>query len=209
MDKITVIPMNRNRLWAGELCYSLVKVYPRGGKFYIGHFRTPYDYESEVEWLERHEPEPGPVRYEAHEESDWGIKGICDSAKYAETMEAIVRQKWEAVQKAKREYDEWKAGVEASGKSISDLPLIARRFPPLFGEPTLADIYRSCFWEHRPVWEAEKKRLHELAEKAEVGGCMPEIPEIPAELQVRYALRYLYSKDERDRIECGYQLYKG
>ena len=70
MVDLRIIPMDRNRLWAGNLCYSFYKVYPGGSRFHIGHFRTQYDYEAEVSWLDRYEPEPAPVHYEAHEEGD-------------------------------------------------------------------------------------------------------------------------------------------
>lgn len=206
MSSITVIPMDKNRLWAGEICYSLHKVYPAGGKFYVGHFRSAYDYEAEVEWLDEHEPEPGPVRYEAHEESDWGLTDdICDSVKYVELIEAVVQRKWAAQQKARKEYDDWKAELAAKGIDEHDLPLIKRKFPRLFGEQTLADLYWSCIWEYRPMWEAERKRLNELVAKAGLGEKV--LRTVPDALVIKYALRYIYDDAECARIEQEYKKY--
>ena len=156
---------------ASHRCYSLHKVYPKGGKFYIGHFRAPYDYEAEVEWLDAHEPDPEPVHYEAHEESDFGIKDICDSGKYAAKLSKIVQEKWKEQQKISKEYDEWIADLDTRGLKPQDLSLIERRWPKLFSDPTISDLYvwySYDSYDMKPRWFAEEKRVSELIAKAKV-----------------------------------------
>lgn len=113
MSKIYVEKFGDNVLRAGNICHALYKRYPSGYRFFIGHFRSAYDYEAEAEWLDAHEKEPEPVYYVAKEVSDWKLKNICDSAKYAEKLKARVKERWEAKQKASKEYQEWKAELIA------------------------------------------------------------------------------------------------
>lgn len=169
MSKIYVEKFDDNVLWPGKICYALYKKYPSGYRFFIGHFRSEYDYDAEAEWLDAHEKGPEPICYVAKEVSDWKLEDICDSAKYAEKLKARVKERWEAKQKATKEYQEWKAELVAKGMTEHGLPLSKRKMPPLFGEPTLADMYHYCMFDDndmKPKWEAEWKRFHELVGKA-------------------------------------------
>lgn len=127
MSEIVVDKFDDNVLRAGNICYALYKRYPNGFRFFLGHFRTKYDYDAEVEWLDAHEKDPEEVYYVAKEVSDWKLKNICDSAKYAEKLKARVKERWEAKQKANKEYKEWKAELVAKGMTESDLPLSKRK----------------------------------------------------------------------------------
>lgn len=174
MSKIYVEKFDDSVLRAGNICYALYKRYPNGFRFFLGYFRAKYDYDAEVEWLDAHEKDPEPVYYVAKEVSDWKLKNICDSAKYAEKLKARVKERWEAKQKANKEYKEWKAELVAKGMTESDLPLYKRKFPPLFTEPTLADMLFDGD-DVEPKWEAERKIAHELADKAwELENLSPE-----------------------------------
>lgn len=193
---ITVVPMDRTKFWPGNTCYALYKVYPGELRWLIGHFRSPYDYEAEAEWLESHEKEPAPVRYEACEVSDWKLDGICDSAKYAEKLERIVREKWEICKRSEQEYNDWKTDLVAKGFSESDLPLSKRRCPPLLAEPSLVDMYYSCIRDNdglEPKWESERRRLHELVSKARESEpddwC---VKPLPVYEPIYFHLRYMY-----------------
>ena len=169
MSDITVIPLDGNRLTPGEICYALYKKYPGGFKFFIGHFRSAYDYEAEAEWLDTHEKDPKPASYLAEEESDWKLEDICDSAKYAAHLDLATRDRWEKVKQSYKAYDDWKAGLVAMGIDEHDLPMSKRLMPPLFAEPTLADMYYSVIRDNEmlePKWAAYKKRLNELVDKA-------------------------------------------
>lgn len=102
MSKIVVEKFDDNVLWPGNICYALYKRYPNGFRFFLGHFRAKYDYDAEVEWLDAHEKDPEEVYYVAKEVSDWKLKDICDSTKYAEKLKARVKERWEAKQKARK-----------------------------------------------------------------------------------------------------------
>ena len=207
MSEIVVEKFDDNVLWPGKICYALYKRYPNGFRFFLGHFRAKYDYDAEVEWLDAHEKDPEPVYYVAKEVSDWKLKNICDSAKYAEKLKARVKERWEAKQKASKEYQEWKAELVAKGMTESDLPLSKRRFPPLFTEPTLADMYHYCMFDDddmEPKWEAERKIAHELADKAwELENLSPDgrfvmVRPMANYENIYYSLRYLYDKPDTD-----------
>ncbi len=207
MSEIYVEKFEDNVLWPGNICYALYKRYPNGFRFFLGHFRAKYDYDAEVEWLDAHEKDPEPVYYVAKEVSDWKLKNICDSAKYAEKLKARVKERWEAKQKANKEYREWKVELIARGMTESDLPLSKRKFPPLFSEPTLADMYHYCMFdddEMEPKWEAERKIAHELADKAwELENLSPDgrfvnVRPMTNYENIYYSLRYLYDKPDTD-----------
>lgn len=212
MSEIVVEKFDDNVLRAGNICYALYKRYPNGFRFFLGHFRDKYDYDAEVEWLDEHEKDPEPVYYVAKEVSDWKLKNICDSAKYAEKLKARVKERWEAKQKARKEYQEWKAELVAKGMSESDLPLSKRMFPPLLGEPTLADMYHYCILgddDMYPKWEAERNIANELAEKAwelenlSLDGFVKVLPMTKYE-NLYYARRYIYDQpatDIRNRVQ--------
>ena len=119
MSEIVVEKFDDNVLWPGKICYALYKRYPNGFRFFLGHFRAKYDYEAEVEWLGAHEKDPEEVYYVAKEVSDWKLKDICDSTKYAEKLKARVKERWEAKQKARKEYQEWKTELVAKGMTES------------------------------------------------------------------------------------------
>ena len=170
MSKIFVEKFDDNVLRAGDICYALYKKYPNGYRFFIGHFRSAYDYEAEAEWLDAHEKEPEPVCYVAKEVGDWKLEDICDSAKFAAHLDVIARDRWEKVQKAAKAYDDWKARLVAMGIGEGDLPLSQRMWPPLFCEPTLAGMYFSVIHDNdalMPKWEAEWKRFHELVDRVQ------------------------------------------
>jgi hypothetical protein len=67
MNNILVEKFEDHVLLAGDICYALYKRYPSGFRYFIGYFRAKYDYEAEVEWLEKHEKEPEPIDYVAKE----------------------------------------------------------------------------------------------------------------------------------------------
>ena len=88
----------------------------------------------------------------------------------------------------------------------SDLPLSKRMFPPLLGEPTLADMYHYCMFDGddmKPKWEAEMKIAHELADKAwelenlTQDGFVKVRPMTNYE-NIYYSLRYIYDKPDTD-----------
>jgi hypothetical protein len=202
MSKIFVEKFDDNVLRAGDICYALYKKYPGGFKFFIGHFRSAYDYEAEAEWLDAHEKDPKPASYIAEEESDWKLEDICDSAKYAAHLDLVARDRWEKVKQAAKAYDDWKAGLVAMRIEEHDLPLSKRLMPPLFAEPTFADMYYSVIRDNKmlePKWAAYKKRLNELVDKA----CQEEWKKVTEEMtRVRplstkegmyFQLRYLHN----------------
>lgn len=169
MSEITVQPKNPHRLYAGDTIYALYKVYPKGSRWFIGHFRSKFDYEAEVRWLDRHEPDPVPCRYVAEETGDWGIKGICDSAKFIAECEAKAKARFERKQQADREDEEYQAELERRCIKETDLPLSQRRFPRIccVSRVTLADFY---WWAYRDMgtrWAAEDeifaRRIKEVA----------------------------------------------
>lgn len=205
MSNIIIEKIKNNVLYPGDICYALYKRYPSGFRFFLGHFRTKYDYEAEVEWLDAHEKDPEPVYYIAKEVSDWKLKNICDSAKYAEKLKARVKERWEAKRKADKKYQEWKAELIAKGMPESDLPLSKRMFPPLLGEPIMTDMYHYCMFgddDMKPKWEAERKIAHELADKAwaeenmSLDGFVKVRPTIYE--NIYYSLRYLYDQPDTD-----------
>ena len=202
MSKIFVEKFDDNVLCPGKICYALYKKYPSGYRFFIGHFRSAYDYEAEAEWLDAHEKEPEPICYVAKEVSDWKLEDICDSAKFAAHLDVITRDRWEKVQKAAKAYDDWKARLVAMRIEEHDLPLSERLMPPLFAEPTFADMYYSVIRDNKmlePKWAAYKKRLNELVDKA----CREEWKKVTEEMvSVRplstkegmyFQLRYLHN----------------
>lgn len=205
MSNIIIEKIKNNVLRPGGICYALYKRYPSGFRFFLGHFRAKYDYEAEVEWLDAHEKDPEPVYYIAKEVSDWKLKNICDSAKYAEKLKERAKERWEAKQKAYQKYQEWKAELIAKGMTESDLPLSKRRFPPLLGEPTMADMYHHCMFgddDMEPKWEAERKIAHELADKAWTEeNLSPDgfVKVRPTTYEnIYYSLRYLYDQPDTD-----------
>lgn len=112
MPNIQYVPLNPNRLWAGSIAYALYKVYPSGKMWLVGHFCSPYDYEAEIDWLERHEPEAAPISYRV-EEIGYSVKGeICDSKKYADAIMDRARKLYYARQEAIKSYARWKADLE-------------------------------------------------------------------------------------------------
>ena len=169
MSEITVQPKNPHRLYAGDTIYALYKVYPKGSRWFIGHFRSKFDYEAEVRWLDKHEPDPVPCRYVAEETGDWGIKDICDSAKFIAECEAKAKASFERKQQTEREYEEYQADLKRRGIKESDLPLSQRRWPRLFGPShvTLADCYWWTYYGMDTNWAAENeiftRRIKEVA----------------------------------------------
>ena len=202
MSKIFVEKFDDNVLYPGKICYALYKKYPNGYRFFIGHFRSAYDYEAEAEWLDAHEKEPEPICYVAKEVSDWKLEDICDSAKFAAHLDLVARDRWEKVKQSSKAYDDWKAGLVAMRIEEHDLPLSKRLMPPLFAEPTFADMYYSVIRDNKmlePKWAAYKKRLNELVDKA----CREEWKKVTEEMtRVRplstkegmyFQLRYLHN----------------
>ena len=169
MSEITVQPKNPHRLYAGDTIYALYKVYPKGSRWFIGHFRSKFDYEAEVRWLDQHEPDPVPCRYVAEETGDWGIKDICDSAKFIAECEAKAKASFERMQQTEREYEEYQADLKRRGIKETDLPLSQRRWPRLFGPShvTLADCYWWTYYGMDTNWAAENeiftRRIKEVA----------------------------------------------
>ena len=88
----------------------------------------------------------------------------------------------------------------------SDLPLSKRMFPPLLGEPTLADMYHYCMFDGddmEPKWEAERKIAHELADKAWAEeNLSPDgfvmVRPMAKYKNIYYALRYIYDQPDTD-----------
>jgi hypothetical protein len=202
MSKIFVEKFDDNVLRAGDICYALYKKYPGGFKFFIGHFRSAYDYEAEAEWLDAHEKDPKPASYIAEEESDWKLEDICDSAKYAAHLDLVARDRWEKVKQAAKAYDDWKAGLVAMRIEEHDLPLSKRLMPPLFAEPTFADMYYSVIRDNKmfePKWAAYKKRLNELVDKAcqeewkKVTEDMARVRPLSTKEGMYFQLRYLHN----------------
>lgn len=157
---------------------------------------------------------PGKICYALYKRYPNGFRFFLGHFrdKYAEKLKARVKERWEAKQKARKEYQEWKAELVAKGMSESDLPLSKRMFPPLLGEPTLADMYHYCILgddDMYPKWEAERNIANELAEKAwelenlSLDGFVKVLPMTKYE-NLYYARRYIYDQpatDIRNRVQ--------
>ena len=172
MSKIVIQRKNPHKLYAGETIYALYKVYPKGSKWFIGYFRNPYDYEAEVRWLDKHEPEPEPISYIAEETGDYGIKDICDSLTFIKKCDELAKENYDRHQRLDKEYDEYLADLARRGIKETDLPLSQRRFPRLFNiSVSLADCYYFLteFNTVRPKWAAEKELLEKRYNVARTG----------------------------------------
>jgi len=205
MSSIEVASDKTNTMNQSGRVYALYKVYPSdkfavahigrttrkspSRRWFLGYFRSKFDYEAEVRWLDKHEPDT-VCHYDADEISDRGITDICDSAKFIEKCDRLAKEMFAERQQRDREYDEYKADLQRRGLKESDLPLSQRRFPRLFEQPiTLESCYLSVTDFGEINWAAEKealdKRLKEVRKSSQHGG------QEDINAGIKYALRYI------------------
>ena len=119
------------------------KVYPSGKKWPVGYYRTIYEAEIEIKYLESAEKENYPITYEVEQVSDYKLDAhIHDRAKERrdefERYRAYHLAEERRKQEQERNYMKWRNEVlkpwleKNLGKTEHDMPLNLRLFPNLF-----------------------------------------------------------------------------
>jgi hypothetical protein len=143
MIKYNFIEYDHRKLNPGGLVNMVYKVYPSGKKWPVGYYRTIFEAEIEIRYLESAEKENYPITYEVEQVSDYKLDAhIHDRAqekrdefeKYRQYHLAEERRK----QERERSYMKWRNEVlkpwleKNPGKTEHDMPLTLRLFPSLF-----------------------------------------------------------------------------
>ena len=137
------IEYDHRKLNPGGLVNMVYKVYPSGKKWPVGYYRTIYEAEIEIRYLESAEKENYPITYEVEQVSDYRLDAyIHDRAKEKRDEFERYRQYHLAEEKRRRVQEEsylkWRKEVlkpwleKNPGKTEYDMPLTMRLFPRLF-----------------------------------------------------------------------------
>ena len=137
------IEYDHRKLNPGGLVNMVYKVYPSGKKWPVGYYRTIYEAEIEIRYLESAEKENYPITYEVEQVSDYMLDAhIHDRAKEKRDEFERYRQYHLAEEKRQRVQEEgylkWRKEVlkpwleKNPGKTEYDMPLTMRLFPRLF-----------------------------------------------------------------------------
>lgn len=137
------IEYDHRKLNPGGLVNMVYKVYPSGKKWPVGYYRTIYEAEIEIRYLESAEKENYPITYEVEQVSDYMLDAhIHDRAKEKRDEFERYRQYHLAEEKRRHVQEEsylkWRKEVlkpwleKNPGKTEYDMPLTMRLFPRLF-----------------------------------------------------------------------------
>lgn len=137
------IEYDHRKLNPGGLVNMVYKVYPSGKKWPVGYYRTIYEAEIEIRYLESAEKENYPITYEVEQVSDYMLDAhIHDRAKEKRDEFERYRQYHLAEEKRRHVQEEsylkWRKEVlkpwleKNPGKTEHDMPLTMRLFPRLF-----------------------------------------------------------------------------
>ena len=137
------IEYDYKKLNPGGIVNLLYKVYPSGAKWVVGYYRTRYEAEIEINYLNSAEKENYPITYEVEQVSDYKLDAhIHDRAKEQRDKFERYRAYYLAEEKRKQEqersYMKWRNEVlkpwleKNPGKTEYDMPLNMRLFPSLF-----------------------------------------------------------------------------
>ena len=137
------IEYDYKKLNPGGIVNLLYKVYPSGAKWVVGYYRTRFEAEIEINYLESAEKENYPITYEVEQVSDYRLDAhIHDRAKEQRDKFERYRAYYLAEEKRKQEqersYMKWRNEVlkpwleKNPGKTEHDMPLNMRLFPSLF-----------------------------------------------------------------------------
>ena len=137
------IEYDHRKLNPGGLVNMVYKVYPSGKKWPVGYYRTIYEAEIEIRYLESAEKENYPITYEVEQVSDYMLDAhIHDRAKEKRDEFERYRQYHLAEEKRRHVQEEsylkWRKEVlkpwleKNPGKTEHYMPLTMRLFPRLF-----------------------------------------------------------------------------